>query len=117
MITTLTIAVDGTTSTKQCNDNDTLKHLQGEVGGYIELVSLAGGLDLYLDEDGITKGLSPNVVGSLVASTHGFNQGSFLLGPVVLTGGTDDEGETLGLTEAQVASLLAEVESTERWRK
>ncbi len=47
----------------------TLKALQESVGGYIELIRLRPlddeGIDVYCDEDGRSKGLTPNCAGLL----------------------------------------------------
>jgi|TARA_R110001583_G_scaffold16234_5_gene66150 hypothetical protein len=44
-----------------------LKELQGYVSGYIELVHLISGKILVVDEDGLSKGLKPNMRASVLA--------------------------------------------------
>lgn len=44
-----------------------LKQLQDIVGGYIELVRLPGGDEMYVNEDGRSQKLPPNHAASLLA--------------------------------------------------
>jgi hypothetical protein len=105
-ITTVTLGTDGSfTEATQLPEESELRHLQRQVGGYIEVVSLAANLDLYVDEDGMAKRLEPNFLGTLIADAYGFNQGSPLLGPVVFTGGVNRAGNTKSLDATQVELL------------
>lgn len=101
----LTVTTEGTATVNERGSEDTLAHLQSQVGGFIELVRLKPNLDMYLDEDGMGKRLPPNFPGTLMADYYGFNQGRPLLGPVVFTGGTDSAGETMSLTPDQTMQL------------
>jgi hypothetical protein len=66
-------------------------------GGYVEAVTLADGTCLWCDERGKLKELPPNrIVPEL---------GDVVCGPFFLTGGADDEGETLSVPRAVVAAL------------
>lgn len=76
-----------------------LKSLQSEVGGLIALVSLDAEVDAFVNDEGLLERLPFNrvlpteygkvpVVGNVIVVSH------------------DDEGETAGLTEAQVAKWL-----------
>ena len=76
-----------------------LKSLQSEVGGYIALVSLDEQTDAYVNDEGLLTGLPFNrvlptpygkvpVVGNIIVVSH------------------DNEGETTGLTDAQVSNWL-----------
>lgn len=88
-------------------DNDTsYKTLSDAVGGMIELVRLDEKTDLWCNENGIAEGLSLNMIGSAIYSET-FNAGNPILGNIVITGGSDEEGHTLGLTDEQVAYWLA----------
>ena len=55
------IAVDGTETPLPDED---LTTLQRAVGGYIELLGLPGGNQMFVDEDGRSKGLPPNPAAS-----------------------------------------------------
>lgn len=74
--------------------DNTLEELQRLVGGYLEAVPSADPhVALYVDEEGLIKGLEPNVFG--------------LFGNVLATGFDPDSGETVDLTVRQAARLVA----------
>jgi hypothetical protein len=86
----------------------TLRDLQNAVGGYVEAVrfSLAGSeATMFVDEEGKLvaeprRNYKADVVCSAVA-----RYGDWIAGNVALTGGVGPDGETLGLTDPQVAEL------------
>ncbi len=78
--------------------------LSNAVGGMIECVSLKDA-DLWCNENGIAEGLELNMIASAIYS-EAFNASNPILGNVIITGSVDDEGETLGLTDEQVAYWL-----------
>lgn len=72
-----------------------LDAMQGVVGGYIELVPV-NGLDLWVNEEGLLIGLPFNrMIG-----------GTPMVG-TILVASSNEEGDTIGLTDAQVASAMA----------
>lgn len=95
-------------------DKVSLKPLQSAVGGYIEVSgqeTTAGDLSFYFNEEGKLEGLAPNRRGTELweaacrsAGTMHL-PGDYLAGTVVIAGGVDDEGESLGLTEQAIAFL------------
>lgn len=78
--------------------------LSETVGGMIECVGL-GNADLWCNENGIAEGLPLNMIASAIYSET-FKTSNPILGNVIITGGADEEGETLGLTDEQVAYWL-----------
>jgi|SRR5664279_1245500 len=103
----LSIALDGAVS--HCDwdpDVAILERLQLAVDGDVDVVSLTADLDMWVNDEGIVRGMPINVVASFIAREflgERFAQPYF--GPVVFTGGVDDEGETLALASAQIAML------------
>jgi len=86
-------------------DNE-LAYLQGVVGGYIEAVDVRDDMTLWCNEEGKIMGLVPNYNAMEKTSAHDvLMPGDIIAGNVIITGGTGDEGETLGLSEAQVLEL------------
>lgn len=96
-----------------------LAHMQAAVGGCIEHVDLGlEDLDLWVDEEGAINDAMPNMLATEVAlqcrpssSTHPFYDslvftGNWFYGTVLFTGGMDDEGTTLPLSEARLIELL-----------
>jgi len=78
---------------------NTLEAMQAEVGGYIECLGLGGKVDAMVNEEGLIKNLPFNrhmmtpygprpFVGTAIVVAH------------------DDEGETIGLSDVQVALTL-----------
>lgn len=58
-----------------------------------------GRLDFWVDDEGLLKGLRVNPAAVML-------DGRRLVGPIVITGGCDSEGETLGLSEKTVQNLI-----------
>ena len=106
MATVVVVDVDG--SARRCDLVDTrigLEFLQGCVGGWVEVVAVTSGLDMWCNEEGRLVGLPVNRVASRLLQA--FGAGQLYVGPVVFTGGTDRHGCTLGLDESQAAMLLS----------
>jgi hypothetical protein len=83
--------------------------LNTAVAGWIQAVELSEdleGITLWVNEEGKMNGLPYNQKATyLWEKSYGFTD--VIVGTAVLTGGTDDEGETLPLTDVQVAEILA----------
>ena len=92
MGTIIVIHPQGTMQHIRQEERPTLRQLQGWVGGYIEPVYkyLPEGMEAWVDEDGISKGLPPNNVGTLAVEWP-----HMLLGNVVVVQGfpPEEEGE------------------------
>ena len=83
----------------------TLTHLQQAVDGLVDLVALREHVTMWVNEEGIVKGLPINIVATLIARGFGFTHQPYF-GPVVFTGGGDEHGETIGLTEQHAEALM-----------
>ena len=78
--------------------------LRDGVGGWLELVRLNNGVDLWVNENGIAEGLPYNPTATAIYwSNFGFMSGQ-IFGDVVFTS-SNDEGETTGLTVGQLEYL------------
>jgi hypothetical protein len=92
-VSAMVIKVDGTIEIKTI-DGD-CKSLQTEVGGWIELVRLDGGISMYINEEGKLEGLPVNVVATMIALQSGLAPDDYIVGDVVFLGkGTADGRET-----------------------
>lgn len=100
------IKADNTKEVVTFTIGNSYKTLSNAVGGMIECVRLAENEDLWCNENGIAEGLELNMIASAIYSET-FNAGNPILGDVIITGGADEEGETLGLTDEQVQKWLA----------
>ncbi len=99
------ISTDGHKGVVEFEFRKSYELLSNAVGGMIECVGLKDA-DLWCNENGIAEGLELNMIASAIYS-EAFNASNPILGNVIITGGVDDEGETLGLTDEQVAYWLA----------
>lgn len=89
-----------------------LEYLQKNVDGYVQVIDLPAEqtdpevVSMWLNEEGKFSGLEVNnLATNLWERSYGATD--VIVGDVVLSGGTDEEGESLGLTDIQVSSLLA----------
>jgi hypothetical protein len=98
------ISTEGHKSVVEFDFGKSYQLLSDAVGGMIECVGLKDA-DLWCNENGISEGLDLNMIASAIYS-DAFGAGNPILGNVIITGSADDEGETLGLTDEQVAYWL-----------
>jgi len=99
------ITTEGKKSIVDFDFGNSYQILSDAVGGMIECVGLKDA-DVWCNENGIAEGLSLNMIASAIYS-DAFNASNPILGNVIITGSCDAEGETLGLTDEQVAYWLA----------
>lgn len=100
------IKTTGEKSVVEFTHDTCYKTLSDAVGGMIECVSIDETTDMWVNENGIAEGLPLNMFGSAIYSET-WNAGNPILGDIIITGGSDDEGYTLGLTDEQVEKWLA----------
>ena len=98
------ISTEGQKSVVEFEFRKSYQLLSDAVGGMIECVGLKDA-DLWCNENGIAEGLELNMIASAIYS-DAFGAGNPILGNVIITGSVDAEGETLGLTDEQVAYWL-----------
>jgi len=98
------ISTEGHKSVVEFEFGKSYQLLSDAVGGMIECVGLKDA-DLWCNENGIAEGLDLNMIASAIYS-EAFNASNPILGNVIITGSVDAEGETLGLTDEQVAYWL-----------
>jgi hypothetical protein len=82
-----------------------LSTMQKLVGGYIQCLPIAPGIDLWLNEEGRLQGMAPNVVVPVPG------RGDFtIVGPCFIAGNTD-QGDSRGLTGPEAVKWLAAAET------
>jgi hypothetical protein len=102
----LIIKTDGTKEVTLFTEGHFLELAQKTVGGWIQLVRLPSkGIDLYLNEEGKLDGLPQNPIATALWSED-YGLFDYIVGNVIITGGANSEGETVGLTEGQLATLF-----------
>ena len=104
MKTALRINTDFTTEVLDLSSNE-YNQLRDTVGGLIQPVDLKPDLTLWCNEEGkLINGMEINTIGThLWEQTFGMTD--VIMGNIVLTGGTDDEGETLPLPSTWLAYI------------
>ena len=88
----------------------TLEKMQSAVQGVIEIVHLPKfGFDMVINEEGKLNGMGRNDFATwLWLCAHGLESSSdvdYIAGPAMLIGEPDSEGNTVGLTDEQMASV------------
>jgi len=105
MKSAITINTEGEVKEVQLsNGDDNLAQLQEAVGGLVEAIDLTPNLTLWCNEEGKLHNLPINFSATLLWEKY-FGQTDVILGNVILTGGTGEEGETLGLNEKTKQAL------------
>ena len=83
----------------------TASALSKGVEGWYECICFPAEFDMWLNEEGKLEQLPHNPRAQRLWDRY-FGPGTdWLVGPVVITGCVDEEGETLGLTPEQIASI------------
>lgn len=104
----LVITADGQISPEADKEINKIEYLQKVVGGWIEAVELNSfsfECIMWLNEEGKLDSLPINPLATTLFE-HSFGFGTdIIVGDVVLTGGYNDEGYTLYLTDEQVAEV------------
>jgi hypothetical protein len=101
------IKATGEKSVVEFTNETAYEVLSGTVGGLIQCVSLPSkGLDLWVNEEGKLIGLPQNPIGTALWSDD-YGLTDVISGDIIFTGGDDDEGRTLGLTDEQVKTLIS----------
>ena len=81
-----------------------LENLQGAVGGLIQAVDLTPELTMWCNDEGKMMGLPVNPVATALWTRY-FGETDVIVGNVVFTGGSDEEGETTGLLNEHCAEI------------
>jgi hypothetical protein len=104
MKTALRINTDFTTEVLDI-ETDSLKKLQEAVGGWVQAADLRDDLTLWCNEEGkLINGMLTNVIGTHLWEKS-FGMTDVIMGDIVFTGGTDDDGDNLGLPTAWLIQL------------
>lgn len=75
------------------------------VNGLVELVSLNRDIDMWLNEEGKLLGLPINSIATLIWEQV-FAKTDIIAGNVIITGGADDEGNTIGLSDESITEVM-----------
>lgn len=103
----LVIRTTGEVETVEFTEDTALATLQQGVGGWVQAVDISDNLTLWVNEEGKLADLPHNLFGQSLWNDRFGYYTDYIVGDIVLTGGTDDEGKTLGLHDDEVESLSA----------
>jgi hypothetical protein len=108
----LTITTLGEATIIDLNEGS-LEKLQKAVGGYVQAIDLCEGVTMWCNEEGKMMSLPHNPFGQAFWETafpvSEFGRTDYIVGDIVITGGADNEGDTLGLTSDEIEALLETV--------
>ena len=106
MNTAVIIKTNGSKMTGVFNADNSYTVISDAVGGLIELVSLTKhDADMWINENGKYECEFQNPIATaLWAEMYGTTD--VIMGDVIITGGSDAEGETLGLTNEQIKFFM-----------
>ena len=85
---------------------DSLQTLQTAVDGWVQAVDLTDRLTMWCNEEGKMINLPHNPFAQYFWDKKFGAHTDYIVGDIVFTGGTDDEGETLGLTAEQIEWVM-----------
>ena len=104
----LKVSTNNTREVVEFTNETSYQTISDAVNGWIECIPLPSlGVDMWINEEGK---LSNELVQNPTATAlwyDNYGPTDVTIGNVIFTGGTDGEGETLGLTDAQLEALLA----------
>jgi len=89
----------------ESNSYNTIKEATG--GGLIDRVHMSSlDVDVWIDDEGkLVENPTPNSLGT-VLWVNEYGMTDFICGDIIITGGVDDEGNTLGLSREKVFKVL-----------
>jgi hypothetical protein len=91
-----------------------LKSLQNAVGGYVQVIELEEDFTMWVNEEGKLLGLEENKIATVIWEVRFGIDTDIICGDVVFTGGMDEDGETLTISEANIQRLAELVEGLKR---
>jgi hypothetical protein len=100
------IKTDGTKEVVEFEIGESYDLLSKSVEGWIECVSLISrNADMWVNEEGKLNGLPVNTHATALWVEE-FGMTDIIVGNIIITGGVDNEGETLGLSDEQVSNFM-----------
>ena len=103
----MVIRVEGEPEMVELPEND-YDYLSAELGGWIQAVPLAReleGLTIWVNEEGKLNGLPINQKATQIW-IKAWGNTDVMAGTAIITGGADSEGNTKGLTQMEILTLL-----------
>jgi hypothetical protein len=99
------IKTDGTTEVVDFS-GDSLAVLQKAVGGYVQAIDITDNLTLWVNEEGKLEDLPHNPRAQQYFDLRFGTGADYIVGDAIFTGGTDSNGDTLGLDSDSLELLV-----------
>ncbi len=111
------IKADGTLERLDLSESEQeLKSLQNAVGGYVQVIELEDDFTMWVNEEGKLLNLPVNEIATVIWEVRFGLDTDIICGDVVFTGGMDEDGETLTISEANIQRLAELVEGLKSTR-
>jgi hypothetical protein len=111
------IKADGTLERLDLSESEQeLKSLQNAVGGYVQVIELEDDFTMWVNEEGKLLNLPVNEIATVIWEVRFGLDTDIICGDVVFTGGMDEDGETLTISEANLQRLAELVEGLKSTR-
>jgi hypothetical protein len=101
------IKTDGTTEVVDFS-TDSLTVLQKAVGGWVQAIDISDKLTLWVNEEGKLEDLPHNPRAQQYFDMRFGTGADYVVGDAVITGGTDSNGDTLGLDSETIELLVTQ---------
>lgn len=102
------ITTQGECTPFDLNTNE-LEQLQTAVGGYVQAINLSDDITLWCNEEGKIMNLPHNRIAQVLWDKVFGAETDYIVGDIVLTGGTDNEGKTVGLSTENELLLIVDI--------
>jgi hypothetical protein len=102
----IVIKADGTLERLDLSEQEQeLKNLQGAVGGYVQVIELEDDFTMWVNEEGKLLNLPVNEIATVIWEVRFGLDTDIICGDVVFTGGMDENGETLTISQVNIHRL------------
>ena len=103
----LKISTDNAREVVEFDNTTSYETIKSAVGGWIELIRIPSlNVDMWINEEGkLTNEPIQNPTGTALW-VENYGEIDVIIGDIIFTGGTDNSGSTVGLSDAQLDALL-----------
>ena len=105
----ISITTDNVISVQEVDEVD-YELLSTSVNGMVELVSIDRNVDMWLNEEGKLLNLPNNIIATILWNKLFSNNPDIIKGDIVITGGSDDMGNSTGLSDNSIKDILLAIE-------
>lgn len=101
---------NGALEVKNFEPGESYGMIKEAVDGYFDCIRIPSiGVDIWVNDEGKLLELDPNPFGTALW-VHEYGMTDMVCGNIIITGGVDEDGETIGLTQEQVDAMFHAVD-------